>query len=53
MLAHQGAEAGVSVLLSPGCASFDMFENYEDRGWQFKAIVHQLAKEIAVHAGRK
>ncbi len=53
VLAHQEAEAGTSVLFSPGCASFDMFESYEDRGRQFKAIVHQLAEEITAHADRK
>jgi UDP-N-acetylmuramoylalanine--D-glutamate ligase len=53
VLAHQEAEAGTSVLLSPGCASFDMFENYEDRGRQFKAIVHRLDEEITAHADRK
>jgi UDP-N-acetylmuramoylalanine--D-glutamate ligase len=30
------------VLLSPACASFDMFNDYEDRGRQFKQIVNQL-----------
>ena len=36
------AEKGEAVLLSPACASFDLFENYEDRGRQFKAAVRNL-----------
>ena len=36
------AEKGDSVLLSPACASFDLFEDYEDRGRQFKAAVRNL-----------
>ena len=40
--AYALAEPGDVVLLSPGCASFDLFENYEDRGRQFKQAVKEL-----------
>jgi UDP-N-acetylmuramoylalanine--D-glutamate ligase len=36
------AEKGDAVLLSPACASFDLFKNYEDRGQQFKEAVRNL-----------
>ena len=36
------AEKGDAVLLSPACASFDLFQNYEDRGKQFKVAVQNL-----------
>jgi UDP-N-acetylmuramoylalanine--D-glutamate ligase len=41
-MAQRLAEKGDSVLLSPACASFDLFENYEDRGNQFKKAVQNL-----------
>lgn len=41
-LAHQNAQPGDMVLLSPGCASFDEFANYRERGDYFKKIVENL-----------
>ena len=41
-LAYQFGKKGDVVLLSPACASFDLFENYEDRGSQYKVAVRAL-----------
>lgn len=40
--AYEIGQKGDVVLLSPACASFDLFENYEDRGHQFKSAVRAL-----------
>lgn len=40
--AYKAANGGDTVLLSPCCASFDLFQNYEDRGKQFKNVVRNL-----------
>ena len=39
---YEMAEPGMTVLLSPCCASFDLFKNMEDRGEQFKTLVRNL-----------
>ena len=41
-VAYKLSQKGDAVLLSPACASFDLFENYKDRGRQFENAVKQL-----------
>ncbi|NQW92760.1 MAG: UDP-N-acetylmuramoyl-L-alanine--D-glutamate ligase [Polaromonas sp.] len=47
-LAAQQAQTGDAVLMSPACASFDMFDNYEHRARIFREAVHALALEEGV-----
>ncbi len=46
-IAWKHAVSGDTIVLSPGCASFDMFKSFEDRGSQFKNIVKEIAEKLS------
>jgi len=43
-MAYKISKPGEYILLSPGCASYDMYDNFEERGKHFKLLVHEIKK---------
>ena len=41
-IARENAVSGDIVSLSPACASFDLYENFMERGWHFKELINKL-----------
>jgi UDP-N-acetylmuramoylalanine--D-glutamate ligase len=50
-LATERAQPGDAVLMSPACASFDMFDDYAHRAEVFRGAVHSLAHDAGVELG--
>ncbi|CAN2039445.1 hypothetical protein GMMP15_1240024 [Candidatus Magnetomoraceae bacterium gMMP-15] len=48
-MAFKSAKSGDAVLLSPACSSFDMFENYAQRGDLFKITAQEIADGMPLH----
>ncbi len=48
LYAYENSKKGDIVVLSPACASFDLYENFEERGNHFKRIVNSLKSDLEI-----